>query len=166
MNLDFIGFTGSINSLRLLIKYRERVLYQVIPTYKVDIKVFYYLMPFFRRFIPRGAELRRIIKVSYQRQVNVILDTGYISKRTKTVDLEEFKQGVEQEAAFVALKTYIYENATTGTNFNLAFYLITDRSGIGLGETLFQILSSLPDQITTDKDIPNIRVVIFISFTF
>ena len=66
----------------------------------------------------------------------------------------------------MALKTYIYENATAGADFNLAFHLATDGSGMGLGGTLFQILSSSPDQIATDKDIPNIRVVMFISFAF
>jgi len=165
-DLSFIGFTGDVRGLRPSIRHRERVLQWPRPESQQDVEAFCYLLPFLRKYIPGRAELTLIMKSAYREEQRVTLESGYLSKRKRWVDVDTFTWGEDQNAAFELAKTYIYNNVTSGGDPDLAYHLSTDASLEAAGGTLFQILGSSPDHLATDKDMDDITIICFMSFGF
>ena len=110
--LDFVGFTGDKNRLRLSMKYKEWIRHWPTLTTRAKVEAFLWLTPFLRVFIPGRAQHALIIKQSYLEKISVE-PTSALSKksvRKKWVEKEQFTWGPEQQKLFEYIKNAVSNN--------------------------------------------------------
>ena len=164
-NIDLIGFTGGVDSLRPSVRHRDRIIDWPAPTNREELDAFLQLTPQVKSFIPGRASLAIIIRKAYRSEEYIILPIGYRLKRIHQVENVGFTQTEECNITFSLIKKAIRDNVIAPFNINLAPYLAVDTSGNGSGGVLFQLYGYKSNVLATDKNYNNIRIIMFMLFS-
>ena len=128
--LDFIGFTNSVEGLRPSIKHWKQIEKWSEPINKKKLNAFMFFTLFLQIFIPRRAKHVLIMKKTYLEEQPVKLSANL--KKTlvqnQWVNTDRFVWGDEEKCLFQAMKEAISTNLMSGANPKMQYYLATDAS--------------------------------------
>ena len=188
--LGMVGLEAGDNGIRPSLRKRKMITEWPTPTSWEEVRAFCYLTPFLRRFIPRQAELVRIMKRGMEVEINtegcesggpggeperkepVKEEEGKRNKKSKkAVKKPQKMEGPfiwteEHENAFQSIKQVIVTNAMAQPDSDQQYHLAVDASKRGIGGALFQLEGVAPHTEATNSVAhrDSERMIMFLSF--
>lgn len=166
--LDFMGFTGSADSLWPSMRHRDQIRHWPMPTNREEVEGFLWLTPFLRVFIPGRAEHALVLKKAYIEEVPIKLSAGSktTSVRTKLVKTGQFVWEPTQQRSFNYIKNAIFDNVMGGADPAIQYHLATDASKFCARGVLFQLTDEPSGTKAANQHKAVLLIIMFMSFGF
>lgn len=133
------------------------------PKSAKELDEFLFLLPYLKQFVPGRAARVLVLKTSSAELVHKTTPSGQKSKQKMWLD-KPFKWEQRHADAFTYICQQIQERIVTAPDRQAPYHLATDASDVALGGVLFQIADQPFDVEMTDKMMPFMRILAFLSF--
>ncbi|RYC63902.1 hypothetical protein CHU98_g2314 [Xylaria longipes] len=162
-----LGFELSMGEVRPSARHRARFAAwareENHPKSTEELEEFLYLTPYLKQYIPGRTNLEGILRDAFTERVAGTTPTGRKSVQIKRVR-KPFVWGSSQKEAFVKICEHVQQRSIKNPDPARQYHLAVDTSGTGVGGVLFQLCSQEKGTEITDKLMPAMRPLSFMSF--